>query len=267
MDAIKTNKFSINQIAKYIKCANGVSPDFNGLGPGKIDQVDVPSMSDVVIPLLVEYITSTGLQPGDKLPPEKALEKIIGVSNPPLREALSILRSVGIVKSKAGKGWFVGKFDPTYSLRYLVPLLEKVDELSLDQINDYRLAVEPVVARYAAQNITEEGIQCLQSTHQFMLEKLDEGSKDEFRKSDRHFHEILAQECHHPIMAMLSSITIGLFPHLYMQKTINYGRVLEQHKKILDGMIAHDPVLAENAMIDHIVKSYEFLKTVFGKET
>jgi DNA-binding FadR family transcriptional regulator len=174
---------------------------------------------------------------------------------------------VGIVKSRAGKGWFVGKFDPAHSLKFLSPLLENIDGVNLEQIIESRLAIEPIVARYAAKNISDTGISRLQSTYQLMIDYANDDSKDEFRKSDRAFHGILAQECRHPIMSMLSSIMNGLFQsQLYVQKTGNYGPILEQHQEILDGILAKDADASEKAMVNHIVKSLEFLKNILKEE-
>ncbi len=268
MDSLKSGKRQIHEISRYIQGTFRVkSAEADLYAEGSSEYVDVPSMSDVVIPILVKYISKSGLKPGDKLPPEKSLERIVGVSNRPLREALTILRSVGIVKSRPGKGWYVGRFDPTHSLRFLSPLLESMDGLNLEQIIDSRLSIEPIVARYAARNISESGITRLQNAYQEMLEYAQDDSKDEFRQKDRFFHEVLAQECQHPIMAMLSSIMNGLFQsQLYLQTTANYKPILEQHKRILDGIQNHNTDHAEAAMIEHIQKSHEFLKSILYEE-
>jgi len=268
MDSLKTSQNQYYQIDRYVKGTFRVqSAESDMLGEGSSGFVEVPSMSDVVIPILVKYITKSGLKPGDKLPPEKSLERVVGVSNRPLREALTILRSVGIVKSRPGKGWYVGRFDPMHSLRFLSPLLENMDGLNLEQIIDSRLAIEPLVARYAARNITEAGISRLQNAYQEMQEYVRDDAKDEFRQRDRVFHEVLAQECRHPVMSMLSSIMNGLFQsQLYLQTTANYGPILEQHKKILDGIQERNPDRAEAAMIEHIQKSHAFLKSILYEE-
>lgn len=268
MEPLNGGKRQIHEVSRYIKDTfrvQSTEPDI--LGEVSSGFVEVPSMSDVVIPILVKYITKSGLKAGDKLPPEKTLERVVGVSNRPLREALTILRSVGIVKSRPGKGWYVGRFDPMHSLRFLSPLLENMDGLNLEQIIDSRLAIEPLVARYAARNITEAGIRRLQNAYQEMQEYVRDDAKDEFRQKDRYFHEVLAQECRHPVMSMLSSIMNGLFQsQLYLQTTANYGPILEQHRKILDGIQERNPDRAEAAMIEHIQKSHAFLKSILYEE-
>ena len=191
--------------------------------------------------------------------------EIVGVSNRPLREALTILRSMGIVKSRPGKGWYVGKFDPAHSLKFISPLLENIDGIDLEQIIDSRLAIEPVIARYAAMNITEAGLVRLQEVFELMVEYANDDLLNEFRKKDREFHEVLTQECHNPIMSTINSILTGLFQTvLYMLKSGNYEANLEQHQMILDGIRARDKDRAEKAMVDHIEKARVFLRAGLG---
>ena len=47
--------------------------------------------------------------PGDKLPNEIELSKILGVSRTTLREAVKILVTAGILEIKRGKGTFVSE--------------------------------------------------------------------------------------------------------------------------------------------------------------
>ena len=54
-----------------------------------------------------EMITSGRFKPGDKLPSQKELEAMMGVSRPTLREAVSRLITLGIIEARQGKGYYV----------------------------------------------------------------------------------------------------------------------------------------------------------------
>ena len=56
---------------------------------------------------LLELISVSKLNPGDRLPPERQLSELLEVSRPSLREALHILQARGLVAIKHGQGTFV----------------------------------------------------------------------------------------------------------------------------------------------------------------
>ncbi len=58
------------------------------------------------------YIMDNGLEPGDKLPGERELCEMIGVSRTALRDGLSALRSSSVLESRAGSGTYVAPRRP-----------------------------------------------------------------------------------------------------------------------------------------------------------
>lgn len=60
---------------------------------------------------LRRQIDSEELKPGDLLPTESHLEHFFNVSRAPVRQALALLESEGMIIRKAGKGTFVAPFD------------------------------------------------------------------------------------------------------------------------------------------------------------
>jgi len=67
-----------------------------------------------IVEQIQDLIKRGRLKPGDKLPAERILADKLGVSRPPLREALSALEILGIIESRGGKGNFIkDSFDLT----------------------------------------------------------------------------------------------------------------------------------------------------------
>src|SRR6266542_6170064 len=62
---------------------------------------------DEVVAQLREMIHSGQLRPGDRLPAERDLAKLLGVSRPTLRVAIRSLAAVGVIESRRGAGTFV----------------------------------------------------------------------------------------------------------------------------------------------------------------
>src|SRR6266540_1251860 len=60
-----------------------------------------------VVGRVSDLIKSEQLKPGDRLPAERELARLLGVSRPSLRVGLRALASMGVLKSRQGAGTFV----------------------------------------------------------------------------------------------------------------------------------------------------------------
>src|SRR5689334_15170425 len=67
--------------------------------------------SEEVVFRLRDMIHRGELKHGDRLPPERDLAKILGVSRPTLRAGIRSLAAVGVLQSRQGAGTFVVEAD------------------------------------------------------------------------------------------------------------------------------------------------------------
>ena len=65
------------------------------------------SLTDSTARRVAEMISSGSFRPGDRLPPERELAAMLGVSRGALREALRTLESVGLLQARVGSGRYV----------------------------------------------------------------------------------------------------------------------------------------------------------------
>ena len=56
---------------------------------------------------IIDYIHTSGLKAGEKLPSERALSESLSISRNSLREALRVLENEGIIEVRTGKGAYV----------------------------------------------------------------------------------------------------------------------------------------------------------------
>lgn len=90
---------------------------------------------------LREYLKNKALKPGDSLPKETEIAESLGVSRNVVREALSRLRMLGIIKTKKRTGMVVSSPDIMGSFeRVLDPMF--IDETTLQEIFELRLVLE-----------------------------------------------------------------------------------------------------------------------------
>ena len=102
-----------------------------------------------VVEQLTERIHSGEFRPNQRLPTERELGELFGVSRGVIREAIKVLASVGLVESRQGSGTYVtANLTPTVS-RALV-LSAKPEEGSLLSLMELRQSTEVLAARLAA---------------------------------------------------------------------------------------------------------------------
>src|SRR3982750_2499509 len=113
--------------------------------------------AEEVVTRLRELIQSGDLSPGDRLPPERDLAKLLGVSRPTLRAGIRSLTAVGILQSRQGAGTFVAEAEesPTLDTNAL-RLLSALHGFTSDEMFEARLALEMSIAALAAERASSE---------------------------------------------------------------------------------------------------------------
>lgn len=176
-----------------------------------------------------------------------------------------ILRSTGLLKAYAGKGWYIGKFDPIANLRFLGPILEISTFVELEVVFETRLALEPLFARRAAIHISKDGLEKAEQILQAMKVAEHEMDFDKFRQCDKLFHALLAQESNSGMLYFLGAMLNNLFFSYWQANTRNPDSGFGVHRAILSAVKAKDSGLAEQLMVDHIESTKEFLDKTLGK--
>src|SRR5881628_3359840 len=87
-------------------------------------------LMDRAMDAIKQHVISNGLQAGDRLPSEPELAASLGVSRNVVRQALSSLEAVGIVRSEHGRGTFVGEIGATNNVLQHLDFWLDLDNLS-----------------------------------------------------------------------------------------------------------------------------------------
>jgi GntR family transcriptional repressor for pyruvate dehydrogenase complex len=206
---------------------------------------------------LREMIHSGELAAGDKLPPERDLAKILGVSRPTLRAGIRSLSAVGILQSKQGAGTFVAARDESPTLDSSpLRMLSALHGFTSDEMFEARLALEMSIAGMAAKRVTSEQMTTLAEEIAGMYASLNE--PEQYLVHDMRFHQIVAAASGNRILtALMNMVATILFE--YRSKTVKRATDLkesaEQHHNIYRALRDHDPEGAEKAMHDHLVQT------------
>lgn len=115
-----------------------------------------------IVGQFVAQIQEGKLNPGERLPSERHLIEMLGVSRSSVREALQGLMVMGLVESRAGQGTFVSatraRLLPNLDSLAVADYLQR--EMRL-QLVEARRTIEPPIARLAAERATPAGIAVL----------------------------------------------------------------------------------------------------------
>ena len=180
-------------------------PKATDLTVAVMDRNDTRVIGQQVVARILELIRTGSLHAGDRLPPERELIEIFGISRPSLREALRALSLLGVVKTLHGGGAYVSDLEAR-------TLLAPLDfYLSLTKANfadafDSRRVIEVEIARRAAVSATSPDIDELND----IIGAHDKVQDDPigFRILDVRFHEKLSAIAGN---AVLQRIAYGLY--------------------------------------------------------
>lgn len=222
-----------------------------------IESVRGTSTAEEVAARLRDMIHSGELSAGDKLPPERDLAKLLGVSRPTLRAGIRSLSAVGILYSKQGAGTFVAARDESPTLDSSpLRMLSALHGFTSDEMFEARLALEMSIAGMAAKRVTSEQMTTLAEEIAGMYASLNE--PEEYLVHDMRFHQIVAAASGNRILTSLMNMVATILFE-YRSKTVKRATDLkesaEQHHNIYRALRDHDPEGAQKAMHDHLVET------------
>ena len=215
------------------------------------------STAEEVAARLREMIHSGELSAGDKLPPERDLAKILGVSRPTLRAGIRSLSAVGILFSKQGAGTFVAARDESPTLDgSSLRMLSALHGFTSDEMFEARLSLEMSIAGMAAKRVTSEQMTTLAEEIAGMYASLND--PEQYLVHDMRFHQIVAAASGNRILTSLMNMVATILFE-YRSKTVKRATDLkqsaEQHHNIYRALRDHDADGAERAMHDHLVET------------
>ena len=222
-----------------------------------------------IVEAIWDAIEDQQLSPGDKLPSEKELSKILNVARPTLREALSVLQYVGVVDCVQGGGYYVKSLtQPTLSAS-LVSLSRNV---SIYHLVNARLAIEPEACRLAASSRKIDDILHLRQ----LLDKVSgrPGPGQYPIAIDTAYHAALGRASGNPLLASVVETLLSLRNQAWaLYKTLQSGGrgnerylrdVKQDHELIFIAVKDGDEEAAHAQMRNHLMQVKHHL---FGDET
>lgn len=213
-------------------------------------------ISEEIVDQIKALISEGELKPGERVPSERELAALLGVSRPSVREAIMVLEAMGLVESRQGGGTFVRSLTEASLSDPLTTLVGKNPKLLLS-LAEVRLGLETWSAYLAAQRATAEEIDAMDLLYQEMVRQASRGGWD--ADVDAKFHYAITAAAHNTIQLHVLDTIHGLF-HTTIQVALMefyrkegyIDRLLTQHRDILQAIRERDPARARESMLVHL---------------
>lgn len=209
------------------------------------------NLVDEVYNQLIQMLGSGEYPEGSKLPSETQLCEALGVSRNTVRTAISKLIALGVVDNQQGFGYRVrGMNVGIYANSILPAMLANASDLSL--ATEFRIGVESMAARLAAQRATEDEIRRLYEACENAYAQKD--SQGMFAKYDMEFHRIVAECSKNPLFIRTSEMIETLYTAWLIGFQRHHGveKSHEFHYNIYQSIANHDSEAAGRYMQLHL---------------
>jgi len=216
-------------------------------------------LSDLIVEEVKRWIVAERKQPGDRLPNEKELGELFGVSKSTVREGLKALEVRGLIKTRTGPAG--GAYLQQVSLDHASePLRNFLHFHHLDGHHIYQLRkiLEPELAVSVIGRLDAEHLARLEKTIRFCEQ--EPHNEDELRAqrvAELEFHNLLADRCPNALLAFMCRFLSDLLRDLMVHKNAwehrHFGEAnLSFHSRLLQAFRDQDAEAARRLMTEHM---------------
>jgi GntR family transcriptional regulator, transcriptional repressor for pyruvate dehydrogenase complex len=166
---------------------------------------------ETTIDKIKQMLVDGELRPGDKLPVEKDLAALLGVSRNTLREAVRALTSLKMLQTRQGDGTYVTSLQPALLLNgmgFVADLHREDGELHFLHV---RRLLEPEATALAVGRMSDADLGQLRELvdEAAALVKAATDYHEQLMANDRAFHNLITSRCGNPVLAALVENTSG----------------------------------------------------------
>jgi len=228
-----------------------LSPNELSSAPAVRDSARPPAATTLVewaYDHLLSMLMTVQIEPGERIAIDK-VARLLGISQTPVREALSQLEAERLVYKMPNVGY---RASP---------------RMTRDEVQDLyalRLLVEPYAAARAAERMDDASLAILQDIDRDM-QGVSDKDRDlaRFAEADARLHRLIATGSGNRLI--LETID-RLHAHLQIFRSLYSTNAPEEaaaeHRKIIDALLKHDAAAAEAAVREHLERSKERLDRV-----
>ncbi len=217
-----------------------------------IAQIAPTALYQEVAERLRQRIFSHELTPGTWIDEQKLAEQY-GISRTPMREALKVLASEGLVTLKPRRGCYV----------------TEISERDLDDVFPIMALLEGRCAAEAVKKARATDIANLQAIHAELEDSASANNIDGFFEANQQFHKVIQELADNRwLLSMIQDLRkvlkLSRLHSLSLQGRLQQS--LDEHRAIMAAIEARDTTKAEKLMHDHLLSGREALAKMKAKQ-
>ena len=196
-------------------------------------------MYENIVNQVLEAIFRGDLKPNDKLPSEKELSEIFGVSRVTIREAIRSMEQFGVIVVKQGSrgGAYVRKMDLDAVVNQIVNAL-KMTNVTFPHLAKARASLErEILSELIPSKITEKDFERLEKNIDMAEAQFSKNENNKRLRTNFGFHTMLADITENPIVILMHKVIVDLSTHFFENVEASIPmvkRTLGQHRQIVD---------------------------------
>lgn len=219
---------------------------------GSQNFANVSSLTDEIVDIIRDRILKGEYKIGEKIK-ENQIATEFKVSRTPIREAFKQLESEGLIDYIPNRGCFAKGFTRD----------------DIEDIYAVRKALEIMAVEWAVNRISDAQIKALQEQSELMEFYTARKDSDKVLELNSAYHDIIYDAAGSRFMAQIlrsykeyieQTRKVILYEQAYLEE------ILEEHKLILEAIIARDAEGAKTAMADHLEMSQRRAKLQYRME-
>jgi GntR family transcriptional repressor for pyruvate dehydrogenase complex len=200
----------------------------------------------------IERLILEKMRPGDKLPSERELTEMLGVSRSSIRDGLRRLELVGMVEPRQGAGTVVREVSPDVLVSPLSSVIANRKQL-VAELLDFRKMLEPPLAARAARHASQKEIAGMEDILRRHREKVRTGGLAV--EEDTEFHYAIATASRNSVVLKVLDVVMDMLRETRARSLQTEGRPQKSfagHQRMLAAIKRHDAKAAEAAMRHHL---------------
>ena len=216
--------------------------------------IKIESIADGVKKYLEQRIVTGRLKPGQQVK-EQEVAETLGVSRPPIREALKILEAEGLITRKPNKGAFV----------------REIAEKDIWEIYTLKMGLYDLATRLAFSKISDREIERWDEVIRQMEECVVKEPADlvKYQTLNESFHGIMIDLCGNErlkrmVLTLRNQVERFRYKSLgnkeHLQESFNY------HRAILEAIKNKDKALTIKLTREHVLKGLNVLQELIAQE-
>jgi GntR family transcriptional regulator, transcriptional repressor for pyruvate dehydrogenase complex len=214
---------------------------------------------DEIIGQIKAMIQDGTLQPGDRLPSERALAEQFAVSRNTVREALRMLEIAGLVQLKRGAsgGSFISAPSSSLTADTLSNALQLTD-FSLANIIETLRDLSSITAAAAIERMSDEDLAKLEDNVRRAAELTEAGEWDEKMRVHLEFYAIMAEATENPVRVLIVRTLLEVTEKLILRVGVTHDdSIVRSRRALLKALRARDSDAALAELAKHFTKLHK----------